>query len=482
MVFEPLRLLLVSEAYLPDYALGSTLYAHALATGLAQHHRVEVLARQADPSRPELARSRRDWEGIPITLINRRAAGFPGQFSLEHRDPALEQLFAEQLVSGRYDVVHFLHTLNLSAGLIPSARRAGMAAVVMLHDYWYLCHRVVLLDYLDRRCPPLEYAAGARCLFCAFHRRRQLGLAAGSADHLALRGLFRVAAALARPTRPTLALLALIARWRQRRSPPRPLASGAWAAAESLLYRPRWMREALLAAQRWIAFSPHVVEHYQRLGLPRERFRILPPGTLPGLARRAGVPPPGPPWVLGYVGGLLPAKGILLLLDAARNLALEPRYAGSFRIELHGGPLDSEFAEVLGQRAAGLPVVLAGPFLPTERAQILSRFHLLVMPSLSEETYSFAVREAQSLGVPALVSDLPAQNAAIQVGSTGWTFHPADAQDLTRVLASLLDQPRRLEQARLKLERQPPTPSFAEHLEAVQGVYAEALAELRQGT
>ncbi|HEX9637203.1 MAG TPA: glycosyltransferase [Acidobacteriota bacterium] len=485
MASDSLRLLLVCEGYLPDYALGSTLYAHALATGLARRHQVEVLARGAEPSAGQpLTREERD--GIPILRLHARTPGFPDRFGLEYRDPEVERRFESLLAEGRYDLVHFLHTLNLSAGLIPAARRAGAAAVAMLHDYWYLCHRIVLLDYRDARCPAPRYANGARCLFCAFHRRKQLAFGAGSSEPWTTRAALALLAPAARPLPTLLSPLARIARRRQRGPAPPALAAGTRAAIDALLYRPRWMRDALLAAQRWIAFSPHVVEHYQRLELPLDRFRVLPPGLLPPSdshpRSRGAAPPSGPPWILGYAGGLLPAKGLALLVEAARNLIRDPALAGRFRIELHGGPLDSDFAAWLRGQIAALPIELFGPFSSAAREPIFGRFHLLVLPSQSEETYSFAVREAQSFGVPALVSDLPAQNRAIEPGRTGWTFRPGDALDLARALSRLLSAPGPIERARQLLLRQAPPPPFNEHVEAVEAVFREAIDEQRQGS
>jgi glycosyltransferase involved in cell wall biosynthesis len=148
--------------------------------------------------------------------------------------------------------------------------------------------------------------------------------------------------------------------------------------------------------------------------------------------------PPDDPFVVGYAGRLLPAKGIDDLLAAL------PRLPERVTITLLGsGPERS----ALGALAARLGVANRVRFVdavPSERvAQELGRFHALVLPSRTtprwKEQFGRVIVEAMSVGVPVVGSDSGAIPEVI--GEAGLLFPEGEASALAERLGRLAGDP-----------------------------------------
>ena len=165
------------------------------------------------------------------------------------------------------------------------------------------------------------------------------------------------------------------------------------------------------------------------------------PDLFPPARRRRA---PDAPVVIGYVGRLVEAKGILDLLAAAAGL--EP----AWRLDLVGaGPLRSE----IGRTAARLGISDRVRLLPnvpsTEVGPLLAGFDALVLPSRStptwREQFGRVLVEAMLCAVPVIGSS----SAEIPnvIGDAGLVFPEGDVGALRAALHHLLTDP--AERARL---------------------------------
>lgn len=102
------------------------------------------------------------------------------------------------------------------------------------------------------------------------------------------------------------------------------------------------------------------------------------------------------PYTFGFLGRLVPEKGILTLLDACRLLG-----AGDWQLKIAGrAPADDGF---LRARMAALPIELAGFVDPKE---FLREIDMLIVPSIWLEPFGLTIVEAYAAGVPVLGSDI----------------------------------------------------------------------------
>jgi len=202
---------------------------------------------------------------------------------------------------------------------------------------------------------------------------------------------------------------------------------------------------ALRFAHAAIGFSAEVVEHHRRrLRYPASRLHLVhnviddrrfrPPPDRDAARAALGLAPAHVAVV--NVASLTPQKGQAQLLVAAR--AVRERFPG-VRFLLVGDGLERARLETL-RRDLGLEehVVLLGK--RDDVPAILAASDVFVLPS-RWEGLSVALLEAGLAGLPAVVSDLPANREVVQAGTTGLVV-PVDQPDgLAAAVCTLIDDP-----------------------------------------
>ncbi len=299
------------------------------------------------------------FEGVAATLLPHARLPASADTTFEV-DPALAAQIEQWLRVARFDLVHVMHTMRM-ASAIAAAERVGLPLVMTLTDFFPLCVRVNLIDVAGAACSGPE--EGKACA------RKCLGLS--------------------------------------------------WSAA-ALQQRVAHARGVLARAGVRVVPSTFVAQRY-REALEGGDFTVIAHGVdLPRLARAPSAPPtpltPDAPLQVGFIGSLIPAKGVHVLLQA---LALRPRLrlrlsvAGAFH-----GDADYE-ATVRGLAAADGRVRLLGQCAADEVAALLRQLDLLCLPSLVPESYSLVFHEAAALQVPSLVSARGAPREAIRASGAG---------------------------------------------------------------
>lgn len=375
-----MRLLLVCHGYPPFGVAGVERVSQQTATSLtARGHEVTVLTRRPTPAPPayQLERDRRD--GVPVVTIAGGGAThdrFPG------REQALEAAFERVLAETMPDVVVLAHTIHHSPGYVAIAQRWGIPVVVELHDFYFACPRAHLDRVSGELCEGPE--AGRAC-----------------AEHCFPSGDAAVAEA----------------RW-------------------SL--RAHLFRSALERADAVIAPSQLVASRFAEMRGTGAPIAVLgngvPESVAPDPTRR--LRDRSGPLHVASIGVATPHKGFHVVVDALRRARLGP-----VRYTLLGLPTRG-YAERLREAADdvdGLELRFNGGFAPSDLPALLADVDVVAVPSLVEETYSIAAREALSCGVPVLAARIGALPAAVEEGVNGLLFAPGDADRLAAQLAALAD-------------------------------------------
>jgi GT2 family glycosyltransferase/glycosyltransferase involved in cell wall biosynthesis len=430
-----MRVLLIHQAYPPEGAGGSELYTESLARCLAPHHEVTVLHRSADPSRGDyqLTESRRD--GVRVVSVNTprwAERGFEA-----YRDPRAEAAAAAVMEAARPEIVHVGHLNGLSTGIVFEARRRGAAVVFTLHDFGTLCALGQLLNLDLEVCPG---PTPRRCLGCV---GAQVALPPSRVTSW--------------PRRIPLALPIA-----------RALARGTGAGEGRIERRIREMREVLRQADMLVAPSRFMRERME--GLRVGGIRVLPLGhdPIPVTPRR---PDPEGRLRVGFIGSLIPSKGVHVLARAFRDLAdprLRLRIHGAF-VPYHGDAgYEGRIRAILGPLSDD---ALRGPFQRGQLGEVLAGLDVVVVPSIWEENAPLVVQEAFLAGVPVVASGHGGLAEAVRHEVDGIHFRPGDAADLGRVLRGLADDRELV--ARLA-SGAPPVPTMDEHVRGLVDLYDEA--------
>ncbi len=181
-----------------------------------------------------------------------------------------------------------------------------------------------------------------------------------------------------------------------------------------------------------IGVSRYILERHRADGLFAGAHASVVAAALPPAAPRAA-PDAGPRALrIGYLGGLVPAKGVDQLLEAFLELP-----AGTAELHVAGGG-DSGFEAALRRRAGGRTdvrwhgVVRSDDFLPN--------LDLLAVPSRVHEAMGRVVLEAFRHGLPVVAARRGGLPELVPEGA-GWLYEPDDGAQLPKLLRELAERP-----------------------------------------
>ncbi|MBP6753732.1 MAG: glycosyltransferase [Alicycliphilus sp.] len=394
-----MRILIVLHQFFPEFSGGTERVALNLArTAQRAGHHVRVLACAVQPGACDgLAASGLPGafdtvhDGVPITLLPRAALPVTADYSFDIApvwvDP-LQSWMQEQ----RFDMLHLLHPMRMATA-IKAAQQCGLPYVLTLTDFFLPCNRINLVNLRGQQCDGPQQ--GQRCA-------------------------------------------------KDCKVPP-------WD-AESLAQRHRQAAAVLASASVCVAPSAYVADRY-RAAFDGLQVQVIPHGIdLLALLRHAAspaMPPAGArPLTLGYIGTIVPQKGLQVLLQALAAIPDAPlrlMVAGG----LHG---DVAYADSIHRMVAADPrVQLLGQLDAVGVGAMLGSIDLLCLPSIVPESFSLVLRESAALGVPALVSNLGAPAELMAETGAGLALPAGDPAAWAQAIAQVQSDPAVLERWRAAL-------------------------------
>ncbi|MGL4649289.1 MAG: glycosyltransferase, partial [Caldilineaceae bacterium] len=167
--------------------------------------------------------------------------------------------------------------------------------------------------------------------------------------------------------------------------------------------------------------------------------------NLPDVARIAGYQQPRRAhFTVGYVGGVAPVRGSLLMLEALGLLKREGLDVGFVCI----GPMAPTHKQQLEQRIAELGLLnvqLHGRLRQEEALPLIASCHvgLAVLQDRPNYRGSYPTKmfEYMALGLPVVVSDFPLYRGVVESEGCGFCVNPLDARELANALRLLHDYP-----------------------------------------
>ncbi len=414
----------------PENFAGTEIYAWGLAHLQQRSRPVAVYTRSADRQLETGSAVELDDRGIRVrALVNHFDQRDPLRRSGLH-DRGARADFARFLDQTTPDLLHVHHLAGHGFSLVDEARRRRLPFVLHLHDWWLLCARANLLDRDRRLCPG---PAPGRCGACL--------------------PLTRVS--------PSPRLNRLLNR---------------------TLYavRGRRARSVLGAAGALVAGSTALLESFRSLG-------FLPAGVPVHLAPygvdappRSGGRMPGLPLRLGFIGSLLPHKGLHVATQALAGLP-----ASAVQLEVWGdASRDPAYVAEALAAAHGAAVHLRGWFAEAERGAIFANLDLLLVPSIGLESYSLVAHEALAAALPVLASRRGALadlfgDLAAGGEPCGGHFDPERPEELRAWIERLIADPQQIADWRRRWPSAPPVPTLAEHSAALEPIYDQVLSAAR---
>jgi glycosyltransferase involved in cell wall biosynthesis len=384
-----MRILLISHGLPPDSVGGVEQHVDGLARALvALGHDVEIWARTGATGAPEGS-----WHTV--------ATGNPRVHRVHYRWEKVHQLadiyqcgpmaaalagfLATRAGQGvRFDVAHVHHLTGMGIDSLRALQQAQVPSVLTLHDYWLFCPRGQMFHHREERC---ETASLSRCGEC---------------------------------------LAATFPWWLNAQNREAEVARVHAAAVA-----------ALAVPDRLVVPSARVIAPFRELGVAADRFVVVENGV--DTDRLGALPPPWPnagPLQLGYLGTVMPSKGLHVLLAALAQL---PR--GLVQLRIHGNvvPYHGDLSygtRCLQQLQPGSGVQYFGPYGLDELPNLLAGIDVLAAPALWHEAFGLTVREALAAARPVLVSQVGGLQDAV-VDEQGYVLPPGDAGAWAGAIARL---------------------------------------------
>jgi len=429
-----MRILKVVHGFVPEATGGVELRCYYLAREMARHHDVRVFCRTGDPSREDYEISREERDGFEVARVHYNF-GDAREMRDAYVNERIERLFEEEIDAFRPDVVHAHHLTCLSTTLPAAAKRRGVPVVLSLHDFWLSCPRGQIIRTDLAICDPIDRTKCLPCLkdlWPGFQWSRRSGLAR------LLRG------------------------------------DGAFERIEEY---DRHIREVLRTPDQCFAPCDFHREKFIELGVPADRIRTMNYGfDREMFAGVAGRRRPSDKVRIGYIGSVIPTKGVHVLLEAFAGMDPDratldiygeiPRFHGD---DSYARRIDALTGELSGAK-------VHGRYENRDLPDILARIDVLVVPSVWYETFSITIREGFMAGIPVVASGFGAMGEAIEDGVTGLHFRAGDAGDLREKLVRLVEDP---ELRRRLVEAPKPIEPLADNAARIVAIYEELAARVR---
>jgi glycosyltransferase involved in cell wall biosynthesis/SAM-dependent methyltransferase len=420
-----LNVLQVIHQFLPRHVAGTEIYCANLSAALVRRgHAVRVLS---GAQHPDDVGTGTHWDGDAGFVVERVAAtrafrwfGSGRHFLDRFNNPRARAVIPRLLDRVRPDVVHIQHLLYLSAELIRECRRRGIPVVVTLADYWFLCHRVRL-------------------------ERRDGTLCSGPARGIKCPACLNAPALLRTPFNP-----------------------GALAAT---VYRQAYLMARLREVDRILSPSAFVRDVHVRNGVPPKLIGVCDYGTVPPpaeFAARAARRTLHVPLRFGYLGSLMPHKGVHVLVDAFNRLP-----PASAELHVFGAAPDPKYSAALQERTRHPRIRWWGPLPVANRWRALADIDVLVVPSIWYENSPLTIHEALMMRVPVIGAAMGGIPELVRDGVTGRIYLATDTDALCARLREVIDDPDVVRRWRANIV---PPKTMEAHVDEIEALYRELVA------
>lgn len=403
--------------FLPESAGGTEQHVFQLSRSLMRAgHQVHLFYARTVSDAEESAQSTGSYSGIPWTAVHRDGRNLV--YRSTYRCLRAEAVFQNLLKAFQPDILHVHHLQGLSSELPGMAQAAHVPVLCTLHDYYFEC-----------------LAGGQRLL--GSHRLCKTPSLYHCTDCLLYSPYVDRGRSAFRPMRTFL--------WRVQNRliqafSTRPLRSIALRRVDE---RQRSMIAALRDVDLFIAPSRFISSEFQKYGVDAERIFYLPHAVEPGAAAARELHAES--LRFGFIGSIIPQKGLHLLLEAFRELHSRRKIT----LSIHGGfgGFKTYNARIRKMVRETPNAVLKGAFNHEQIEDILHGFDVLVVPSIWYENAPLVILEALAAQVAVVTADSGGMKEWIERTDKGWLFKRNHAQSLRHCLQYLIDHPEAVEAA-----------------------------------
>jgi len=432
-----MNLLLAVHHFLPHYTGGAESQTYQMAVNLQQRgHRVRVVCIEKIDANIASGVIWQDdvYGGIQVRRLSFPQQASPDPFRWSYDNPWIGEHLRSWLSEDRPDLFHLISGYLITGQAVRIAQELGIPTVVSLMDFWFMCPRITMMRSNGTLCRPPVYATQcAQCLGEEQRRYRWPGKAAP--------GLMR-------------------AYWNSNKR-----------AANRIEERIQFQQGTIKQTDRIISNSQFLRSVFIQMGVNPEQIIYLRQGRdIPKAAEWPNKETTHPHLRVGYIGQITETKGVHILFDAVQRIPDAQLSVRVFGDTQHFPVYSSRLRRMAAQDNR---LEMAGIFRGVEEArQVMNSFDVVVVPSVWYENSPNAILEAFAYGLPVIASNLGGMAELIQDGINGLLFEPGNAQDLSRKLRRLVEEPDLLPKLRAGIS---PVKTVAEEVDEIETIYRQLI-------
>lgn len=392
-----MKILYVLHQYFPRHVGGTEVYARGLVRRARRAgHQVEIISYHESSSAVEgdIVLHKTEYEGCAVKELHYNLSVNSNPARNEYLNLGLGRTFGALVEEFKPDLVHIMHAMKLSASVLDECHKRKIAFVLTLCDFWFICPNITLLDWQGQLCSGPD--SDGKCLPCV---KKIHGPAAQN--------------------------------WNEEE------------ATKATKERKVLLQTLALKAERIFALSEFQKRVFVENGYPAQRIEVLTHGLELADLDSAVSENPAPSKTenlrIGFVGHLVPQKGVHILLEAICQLQATP-------LECHiYGPLRHDaYVRKLAALAIKHPGVRLFGELSTEKlGAVIDGFDVMVLPALWYENQPLVVKAAMHKGVPVIASNLGSLPEMLQGNENCWLVEPGNVQELSSLIQELAANPPR---------------------------------------
>ncbi|MGC8581678.1 MAG: glycosyltransferase family 4 protein [Thermoplasmata archaeon] len=368
-----MKILLVIHGFPPYYMAGSEVYAYNLSIELARNNMVYVFSRIENEFERQYSEIDEVIDGIRVHRVNK----WKGDYNLRDKyvDEKMDDIFRSYIDKVNPDIVHIQHLSHLSTNIVSIAKNYGLPIVFTIHDFWMFCPRGQLLTPEYELCslPDKE-----RCVSCLSYLHTTM---------------------------------------------------------DDINEYIKHMHDILDKIDIFVSPSKYLMSFYHSMGIDPRKTVYSRYGFIKGRIKyRKKIYREWDHINFGYIGRIIPAKGIHLLIKAFSSINKE-----NITLKIYGTTGKNRY--YLEKIAKNSNILFMEGFDNRNIDYILNSIDVLVVPSIWYENSPLVIQEAFMKGIPVITSNIGGMAELVKDGINGFLFTPGDIESLKGKILAIAQNP-----------------------------------------
>jgi glycosyltransferase involved in cell wall biosynthesis len=458
-----MKVLLVIHGFPPHQTAGSEIYTYMLAKQLAAKDDVTVLTRAFNRDLIEYHLLEKKVDKFTVISIN-NTLKYRKSYTDKYINHQIGALFRNILADLKPDVIHIGHLIGLSTTIIDEAKRFEIPIVYTLHDFWLICPTGRFIKDIATICYKPSFPECKKCL------APQLIIDQRSST------LIRFSQKFFGRSKSTLRLYSYLEKiYKYASKVLVNLTKDSF--DDEVMRRQAEMQKVLDLVDCFIAPSKFLMQKYTSYGLDHSKVIYLDYGfdraPFKNMQNKASAN-----LRLGYIGTLIPPKGIHVLLDAFLRIE-----SNNIELRIHGD-FDNDndeyksYSNRIKARFKRKNIHWYGRYENRNVNAILSEIDILIVPSIWFENSPLVIHEAFLSKTPVITSKAGGMEEMVQHNINGLLFELGNDEDLKRQILRIIDQPDLLNRFKTNL---PDVTDIKKHSMDIRKIYNQTINSKKDG-